>query len=435
MHTTSVTVPGVGETPPDAKPVRETLHTEHMSDRWTYHAFRLSHDGQTNVIHRREGVVIHKANGTKTKIDMDLMQHNPRDWMWGPNSRRIIFWAPVDDNAGLGKRVAILDTGRLSGSEPWEVIYDPEDHWQDDPLAHIPFGLEWSPKGNAVYVAERLFPKPQPGKIVADGLISSALIRLDLQGTKVTKVTEIARIDLQMDFFMPPVSRFENGQGPTKKGYWIVFGAPDGLYLVDPKGKTKPRRISALPATGLYNIEWNPKANQLALYFMRPSAGSGGKIFRGVWLAHLDRIGHEEEMGPAFEQLYNRVDLHTLWYSPEGTYVTWSGPDEVAYRRPEDPPEKTVYIETHDPETGEFLEIRGVSWHHSERWLAYTAGTKLFLHDVEKLENYEIMSFSEEEKDFVAEPEWVGDKIVLTVFEDTVAEAREKHDKPVFDHD
>lgn len=435
MHTTSCSVPGVGDTPPDAVPEREDIFSVHMADRWTYHSYRLSHDGERTIIHDRDGVHLIRGKGRPIYLEMNLTQNNPRDFMWGPDNRRVIFWAPHE--AGKGKRVAIMDTTSVSAQDekPWEVLYDPADHWKNDEQQHMPFGIEWSPKGDAVYVGERLFPKPKPGDPIARGTVGSALIRVDVSGLKGTKVTELFRIPVAMDFFMPPVSRFENGDGPSNKGYWIVFGAPDGLYLVNPRGKeTEPRRISSLPATGLFNIEWNPKANQLALYFQRPAAGSGGKIFRGVWLVHLDRIGHEDELGDPFEQLYNRVDLHTLWYSPQGTYVTWSGPDEVAYRKPEDPPENTVYIETRDPQTGAFLEIKGCAWHHSERWLAYTAGTKLFVHDAKELANYEVMSFSEDDKDFVAEPEWIGDRVVLTLFEDVTAEAAEQRDKPYFGH-
>ena len=435
MHTTSCTIPGVGKTPADAEAKREDIFLVHMANRWTFHSYRLSHDGERNIIHHHDGVYLLKG-GRATFLEMNLNQHNPRDFMWGPSSRRLIFWAPHEAGK-TSKRVAIMDTNTASADDeqPYQVLYDPAEHWEDDEQMHLPFGIEWSPRGDAVYVAERLFPKPKPGEALSRGNVSSALIKIELSGLKATKVTELFRIPTQMDFFMPPVSRFENGSGPSNKGYWIVFGAPDGLYLVNPRGKdVEPRRISSLPATGLYNIEWNPKENQLALYFKRPSAGSGGKIFRGVWLVHLDRIGHEEEMGEAFEQLYSRVDLHTLWYSPNGTYVTWSGPDEVAYRRPEDPPEKTVYIETHDPETNEFLEIKGCAWHHDERWLAYTAGTTLFVHDAEELVNYEIMRFSEEDKDFIAEPEWIGDRVILTLFEDVTAEARANNNKPVFDH-
>lgn len=38
----------------------------------------------------------------------------------------------------------------------------------------------------------------------------------------------IVRVAGVIDFFMPPVSRFENGSGPDRHPYEIIFGAREG---------------------------------------------------------------------------------------------------------------------------------------------------------------------------------------------------------------
>ena len=103
MYTTSCSVPGVGNTPPDAEAERLDIAKTQMSNVWTAHSYRLSHDVQTNVIHHRDGVWIVKG-GHKTFLEMSLTQHNPREWIWAPDSRRIAFWAPAEEGK-TGKRI------------------------------------------------------------------------------------------------------------------------------------------------------------------------------------------------------------------------------------------------------------------------------------------------------------------------------------------
>jgi hypothetical protein len=237
---------------------------------------------------------------------------------------------------------------------------------------------------------------------------------------------------------MPPVSRFENGRGPSKKPYRLAFGHREGLFVVDPKAGSVPRRVSTLPAVGLTNIEWNPddKVEQLLLFFRNQSIGSDGTAFAGVVLVHLDRVGKAEQW---CEQLYNGPDVHTLWFSPKGTYATWSGKEFVSYRKPLDPRDKLVVIDCRD-QAGGLLEVKGAHWHHNERYLAITAGSRLFVHDVEKAAKgekdatVEVARFGDNDTlNFVAEPRWIGDQILLSRVEDVTAEAAEYRRVPHFD--
>lgn len=429
MYTVSCSVPGIGSST-DQTPKQETLATERMDRRWTFHSYKMSHDGETTIVHRKDGFEVVKGT-QKTMVKCDLMNVNPREFMFHPDSKRVLMWCPFDPVKRF-KKIGLMDTSRLSGSEPWEVVYDPAAYHKvtgapDDKevVFPIPFGFEWSPKGEAFFVIEKLFYQQDPQREM-----ETVILRIDLPGKKVTEIVKMSGV---IDFFMPPVSRFEGGGGPSTKGYYIAFGHREGLYVVDPLGK-KSRRISTLPAVNLHNIEWNPAdgVDQLLLFFKQQVVAADGSTLSGVVLVHLDRVGRSTAEKPWQEQLYDRLDVHTLWYSPKGTYATWGTKEFVAFRKPTDSKDKTVVILCKNADG--LLEVKGVNWHHSEKFLAITAGSRLFVYDVDKKETREVARFGEDDaKNFVAEPRWVGDKVVLSRFEDVVAEAREYREQPHID--
>lgn len=442
MHTMTCTVPGLGGTTTDSQPKQETVATEYMANNWTYHTYKLSHDGTGTVIQRRDGFEVVRGN-TRTMVKADLMRHRPREFMWSPDNKKLLLWAPLGGEYPF-KRVALLDAGKLSGgtidtianqekNAPWDVIYDCGQYRKvngaaedKEVVAPEPFGFEWAPAGDAVYVIEYLY-------FVHDKKreLETAILRIDLPSKR---VTELVRMTGAIDFFMPPVSRFENGSGPNTKPYWIAFGHREGLFLVDPRkaeGNRKSwRKLSTVPALNLQNIEWNPAdgVNQLLLFFKQQVISSDGCPLGGVVLVHVDRVGKQDDW---MEQLYDGLDVHTLWYSPKGTYATWSTDKFVAYRVPTDPPDKTTRIVCRAE--GKVLEVKGVHWHPGERHLAIAAGSRLFVHDAQTKETKEIARFGEDDAlNFVAEPRWVGDKVLLSRFEDVMAEANEYRREPHF---
>lgn len=398
---------------PDAQEGPKQVSSIDMKGRWTFHAYRISHDGGTTIIHHEDGVEVVQGERRK-KVVMDLRMHNPRNFMFHPDNTKVAFWAPIEEgDPNPRKRIAVMDLRRLDGKAPFEVAYSPED-------GHSPFGLEWSPAGDALYVIEMI---ERPGGLY------TAIQRIEYPGKQVTTLVE--RLG-GIDFFMPPVSRFENGAGPSKEPFRIVFGAEDGLYLVGPDASSNQvQRASTLPAVGLHNVEWNPdpRKEQLALYFRNSVPAQDGRIFVGVYLVHVDRLKGGEEDEDCLEQLYDRTDVHTLWFSPRGTYVTWASPGAVFFRRPDAPPAQTVQIRPEPPAEGPPLAVRGVTWRHDEKQLAYTAGGGVFVYDVQANEAVQVATFP---AGFAAEPVWVGDRIFLTVFEDVKDEMEKLRNTPVF---
>ncbi|MCA8921709.1 MAG: hypothetical protein KDD82_07845 [Planctomycetes bacterium] len=439
MQCYSTSVPGVGNSKKDEKAKPRKLTSVHMSGRWAHHAYRMSHDRQANVFYRPEGIEV-MFKGARKVIPMDIRGHPNREFIWHPDSRRVAFWAPLDE--ARHKRVALMDIRKVSEERPYTILYDPKEAWHEEGVEHIPYGMEWSPGGNALYVLEWL-------NYVEDSIRprDCVLIKVDL--SKKNKATEILRKPGHIDFFMPPVSRFENGGGISKAGYWIAFGHKEGLYLLDPvaaeRGEGGLRRIVTLPAVGLKNIEWNPRRDQLLVYFDRPSQAADGSQLLGVYLVHLDKVKPDEipqtdvedggEAKPKqewLERLFNEGGIHTLWFSPQGRFVTWSSSEAVFFRRPDALGEEPTVVEI-QLETGEYLDIKGVTWHDSERYLGITAGPRAFVYDVQAKELTEVVNLEDSmpEGGFLAEPVWVKDELFFTKFEDVTAATEEKLLKPV----
>lgn len=435
MYTMTCSVPGLGGAT-EAK--QTTVAEEHVGGKWTFHSYKLSHDGEVKIIQRFDGFGVIVGKDREKRFEVDLLRYNPREFMFHPDSRRFLLWGEMNETQ-LFPRVMLMDSRSMGGSPPWELAYDPAKVHktkgkkdEKDVVIPQPFGFEWSPTGDCFFVIEKIFYPNDPKRAW-----ETAIQRIDVPGYR---VTEIVRTQGRIDFFMPPVSRFEGGRGPSKKPYRLAFGHREGLFVVDPKAGSEARRISSLPAIGLTNIEWNPDENveQLLLFFKNKSTGSDGTTFGGVVLVHLDRVG-KVEGSEWCEQLYDGTDVHTLWFSPKGTYATWSGKEFVSYRKPLDPRDKMVVIDCRD-EVGGLLEVKGVHWHHNERYLAITAGARLFIHDAEKAAKgeknatVEVARFGNNDTlNFVAEPRWVGDQILLSRVEDITAEAAEYRKVPHFD--
>lgn len=409
------------DTNPDPKKRAEPqlLSSQEMRGNWTYHAFVASHDGKSRLVFAGRGFEIHR-DGKVARFAVPLVPAAAGVY-WSPDNNFVTFWAPLagrtdvpEGSAPFG--LAVLDVRKITSEmiaasaerpiePPFEIAYAP-------PEGHQGFGVEWSPAGDAIYVLERSWSDGEEPER------NTQLVRVPFPrgGTP----TVVAKLGGVIDFFMPPVSRFEHGEGPSKRPYWIALGHPRGLFVVDPKGRNV-RRLAKLPATGLHNIEWHPgRRDQLALYFKRAMMNSQGERFKGLYLVHLDRIGRGEQ-SDEIERLHEEADIHTLWYSPKGTYVSWATADAVYLRKsePAKDGEPAPVAQTIVPtlEDHEHAEVKGFSWHHSEKKLAVAVGNAVLIYEPEHLEREPlVVARLGRDTDFVAEPVWVGNEIVLTQF-------------------
>jgi len=444
------------DTNPDSKEREEKpqqLAQTYMVGKWTFHSYRKSHDGKTLIYHMVDGIKVQQGDKV-FEYKMQLRHHNPRGFYFSPDNKSVAFWAPFEEGQPK-KRVAVMNLSGLGSKANVKIVYTP-------PKEHVPFGIEWGPGNKALFVVERT---------VKDDVDYAILKRLEMPSGG--KGKELFRTVGKIDFFMPPVSRFENGSGPSKKPYRIVFGCENGLYVIDPKDGKKRQRLSRLPAVGLHNIEWNPdeNKNQLLLFFKNPVSADDGRRFEGVYFVDLDKLDvaaagatGEIDEDAFMEQLHRKRDIHTLWFSSKGTYATWASNESIFFRRPEDAKEKTAFIEILD-EDENVLPVKGVAWNEKEDKLAFTAANQVWVYDLDPPEKllkkqaaaakkaheaaialakkegreppaepeidpidasimavtgkmpyrYMIREFAE---GFTAEPTWVGERVVLSLFEE-----------------
>ena len=442
----------------DREPEPQQLAQTFMVGKWTFHSYRKSHDGKTLILHMKDGIQVMQGDKV-VEYKMNLAHHNPREFIFSPDNQSVAFWAPAEEDQPT-KRIAVMSLGKLGSKADYRVIYTPE-------YGREPYGMEWTPDQKFLLVVEKQHK---------DGVDYSILSRLAMPGGR---VRELFRTVGKIDFFMPPVSRFEGGAGVSKDPYKIIFGCENGLYLIDALTGQDRQRLSRLPAMGLSNIEWNPdpKKNQVALYFRNPAAAPDGSRFEGLYLVDLDKMASATAGADGLidsklfmEQLHRKRDLHTLWFSPKGTYVTWASNEAIFFRRPEDPPEKTAVIEILDGDENP-RRIKGVTWDDKENKLAFTADNQVWVYDLDPPEKlmakakkkaeaahkaaveaakkagqpepelveedpvdasieavtgkkpyrYIVREFT---KGFTAEPQWVGERVVLTLFEEARDEMR-----------
>lgn len=362
-----------------------------MVGRWTYRAFLLSPDEGTLVTHQEDGVTIHRGK-TKTELTLDLRSHNPRGFVFSPNSLRCAFWAPNDRQTsrqlGHGKRIALA---RLEEGFGHTILYTPGAGWR-------PYALEWTPKGDALWVLET--------RAGGEGVVpASAIRRVGLGGGVKTMLKSAARID----FFTPSPH-----VSPNTAGTFLV-GRAKGLTTHDAASGKVLLRLPGLPTEGLHNLDWNPKRNQIALFYRR------ARNRTGLYHVDFDALNKLRTAGTVrFRDYASQVsksrDVHTLWYSPKGSHLTWASNKAAFLWRLKDPASKVQVIKiSSDGSPGEFLEVKGVAWKPDQSQLAITAGSEAWIQTFGKTPRcYRVAKAS---AGFLARPTWRKGKLLVSRFE------------------
>ncbi|MBX3465730.1 MAG: hypothetical protein KF878_02390 [Planctomycetes bacterium] len=366
-----------------------------MNGNWTYHAYELSPDGQSLLVHLEDGFEIHRAGQPPVRLKLDL-PFTPRDVSWDPDSRRVAFWvAHAPPGGQRRKAVALLDVTALGAAPPgpdevpYEVLYAP-----DEPFT--PSGFAWAPDGQGLLVLEV--------GVVAPGGPEGRLTRVEVEGRAARTLAQTAG---PFDFFFTPFGCCDHRLRPRADATALLLGHETGLHAGDQAGSDL-RRLP-LPSKGVHNLDWQPVpgSDLVALFFRRPARTPDGRTFVGVHLARL------AEGAAAPEQVHDATNVHTLWFSPRGTHVGWASDEGVWYRRVEGPPGKTVHVPA-----PEGAPIKGFTWHDDEDRLAFTAGDALFVHDLAAKSVREVWRAGRPETSFLAEPRFVGDDVLVSRFED-----------------
>ena len=248
--------------------------------------------------------------------------------------------------------------------------------------------------------------------------------RISINSNKIKTLVEGTDI---IDFFMPPVTWFQYGQGAQSRPYSIVYGTRRGLFTVSSNGKQR-KVITQAPAVGVTNLEWSLDGKKIIIYFNKSYKSMKYGLLKGVVLAHLT----EKDPTKRLETLYDGKKIHTLWFSPKGKYVMWIKEEGCWYRDPNDLGKPGIKIPNpviEDEEGNKVVitdkPIKGAIWNDTEDRLAITAGNQIWIYSTitKKTELYH--KFGKALSHFVGEPRWRGNKLIVTVFEDTSLTGRE----------
>ncbi len=342
----------------------ESLAEQDIQNQDLTHNFRVS-GNKSRIVHPSldgEKLVVVDGKGQSMEIaGLPLDQ----DLMFDPDGRKLAFLKLIIDVNPIETGIGLADVTQR-GAKP-KTLYRTKNMLR---------GLEWSPSGEALYFLE--------GEELANGEQLWYLKRVGVDGVGAIVV---AKSYTFIDFFMPPVSRFENSQGASKKPYRVLYGSSEGLYVVNPDGRGK-ERITEVAASGVDNLEWNPNPDEdMILVTYKIPRISAEKLYQGVMLFRREKKGWKAE------QLYEDFDVHTLWWSPNGRYACFGtlGAVYVHDLKEKDPSKAMTRIvvppaeQPEKPEDGSAplppppRHIRGFYWGKKSDQMVIAAGNCIFM--------------------------------------------------------
>lgn len=359
---------------------------------WAPRAFHQSWDGKSVVTHTFDGFKL--TTGTETKEYKIQLFH--RNFWWSPDNKKFLMWLPAG--------IAVADATQLgpAGNAPkFTMAYRP-------PKDRYPFGVAWSPSGNDFFVSEHF----------DDGKTSgTAIKRIGVGGGT---GTDVVVHPSEITFYMLPEAWYEDGSGPkTNKKALIVFGAKDGLWVMDEGGGNKVKVCDFAP-DGVGDVIWDPsQKEQFLVMFRQPLAlpGPGNKSIKGLYLIHPDKKGDQ-----ILEKVVDATDLHTIYFSRKGKYICWANLDGIFYRETakQEPATKIVINDAAGP-------IKGFNWDDKETKIAVAIDTKLFIYDIAGKTSTCVAKV--EPGTFIAEPHWKNDEIVYSTFTNIAKPKKKPDDK------
>lgn len=400
------------ERDPAKRPAPKVLSSVFMRDLWTTRAFEASPDGETLLVMLEDGLRVVRGGRTD---DYPLDQGGGvREYAWHPDSSRVATWvrdAPPDQQRPR-RAAVVLDVSRLppaplpAGAKvPYEVV-----DWSSE--TRSPFGLLWAPDGESLLV---LATETDPTNAT-----SGVLRRVPVAGQGAAH--DLLRVPGALDF----AYGLRGSVVPVGSGR-LLLGQLGVLYALS-DGGLQP--VADLPSTGLHNLAWSPDRgrNHVLLLYKRAVKSRTGEVFRGAYLLDLE-AALAGGQAPT-EQLDDVTSIHTLAISSRGTYATWAEPRYARLRPLSGRPTDTVEIRVPALPSGEELPVKGFAWSPDETKLAITAGNRLYVHELGTKELYLVAELGALEHTFLAQPTWIGDRVVVGAYEDTQASGRQRPGQP-----
>lgn len=399
------------------RPAPRVLSSVFMQDVWTIHAYVPSPDGRTILILLEDGIRL--VRGDRTDDYALPLTIGQRDYVWHPDSKRVALWvrdrSPPNPKPGefatVRKALAVLDVTRLPPGPlpqgaplPYDVVYCS--------TKGSPWWMQWTPDGQGLLVLAT-----EEDRELRETF--GVLTRVPVTGRELFRAYDLLRVSGELELLeAPPV-----GSRPAPDQ--LLTGTAKELSVIDERA-VRPLQIIEHPGAALYNVEWSPdrRRDRVLLYNRKPARSALGQVRQGVYLLDLDDALGAPPKAP--EQLYTKTDIHSVWFSPRGTYASWAGPRGLWYRPPDGRPADTVEVVIPTLPDGEDPLIKGFAWNADETKLAITAGNKLYIHELATKALYPVAEVGTMDHTFTAEPTWIGDRVIVSAYEDAIKSGRVK---------
>jgi hypothetical protein len=384
---------------PDPAATPRKLDSFEMYGAWSFGAYSMSYDRKYVFFERFHGVAF--MQGTQPSVEYDVPHMTSRYILWAPDNRTCVM--------SMANGTVLINPATL---DPKGGAIDPPTAGctmlYKAPKTSGAYGGCWAPDGAGYFILEEDATRKVPGSKLK-------LFPPSGGGSGKTIIDHPTRIG----YFMTPNSWFADGSGnATSRPYEIVFGASDGFFISDSSGKVQ-EKLEGVPADGLDDIEFSPGPDDLFATVGRHVGGKGD--FRGIHLVWPAKLGTGKP--PKIESLDTALDIHTLLFSPKGKYVTWATKHYVKYRDPRAAAGTLVTVDNIKDKAGP-PEINGFAWDLTEQRLLIAAGNSIYIHDPKTKTTTKVQSVGDATKTFTAEPDWRGDDIIFTAYNDIGAPFR-----------
>jgi hypothetical protein len=374
------------------------------------HAYHRAPDGKTLIYNVGRRLVVQRGERSRT---YDFRWRSPGEFEFCPKKPTLVAtWSPSAE--GQSKGITLLDLSELGPKLAAKELYRSS-------KGSLLFSFRWSPKGDSLLAYE----SSDEGWVWRE---------VPLEGGAVITHGKPSKSPLQI---MVPYLR----QGKLS----LLVGDEEGLLLLS--GPKPGLRVSGLVLRRLVDRAHLHVGGKNLFALACRGATTGGERARGVYLVDLERLVKAARAGKpllgleAFDRVHSSDGSKTLWFSPKGTYLTGATADEVYLRRTRDRREHPTYLSLLDS-GGNPRGVRGVYWNDAETKLAVIADDEVWVYDWtapkkgtpsqagQDLDDLEALTgkrpvlrrVAQLRGGFLAEPQWIGDRIVISQFEDAKEE-------------
>lgn len=375
------------------------------------HAYHRAPDGKTLIYNLMGGLAVQRGERMQR---YSFRWRSPGEFEFCPAEPTLVAtWSPISE--GSERQVRLLDLRELGPKLAVRDFYAP-------PEGFRLISFRWSPLGDALLVLET---SETEGWVWREVRVRDGQV-LTHGSPRESPATLMAPYVLE-----------------TKK-LALIVGDQEGLWLLN--GSDTPLPLSDLLIRRLVDRAHHYAGGKNYLALACRGKTAGGERARGVYRVDVDRLVKAAREGAPlrglepFERVHRTEDSKTLWFSPRGTYLSGATADEIYLRRTAKPRQEPTYLTFFDSQDVP-RQVGGVYWNDAETKLAVIVERELWVYDwtapksargdaqhgLDELEALTgkrpiLRRLAEIKGGLLAEPQWFGDRIVVSQFEDAKEE-------------